>query len=196
MEILIAIVVIVVSYFFGTFPSAAIVASRKNLDITTVGSGTPGASNVIRNLGWKVGLAVFLMDMAKAALAVGLAWVVTSDQRSPLSYICLFAAIIGHSYPVTRKFKGGKGVACGGGGMFMLFPLTSLVLFSSWFVLTKATRKASIASLAISIALPFGISWEKAENWEIIATLALVAFIIAKHLPNLRRLKSHEEPDI
>ena len=196
MEILIAIVVIVVSYFFGTFPSAAIIASRKNLDITTVGSGNPGASNVIRNLGWKVGLAVFLMDMAKAALAVGLAWVVTSDQRSPLSYICLFAAIIGHSYPVTRKFKGGKGVACGGGGMFMLFPLTSLVLFSSWFVLTKATRKASIASLTISIALPFGISWEKAENWEIIATLALVAFIIAKHLPNLRRLKSHEEPDI
>ena len=196
MEILIAIVVIVVSYFFGTFPSAAIVASRKNLDITTVGSGNPGASNVIRNLGWKVGLAVFLMDMAKAALAVGLAWVVTSDQRSPLSYICLFAAIIGHSYPVTRKFKGGKGVACGGGGLFMLFPLTSLVLFSSWFVLTKATRKASIASLTISIALPFGISWEKAENWEIIATLALVAFIIAKHLPNLRRLKSHEEPDI
>jgi glycerol-3-phosphate acyltransferase PlsY len=196
MEILIAIVVVIVSYFFGTFPSAAIVAGRKNLDITTVGSGNPGASNVIRNLGWKVGLAVFLMDMAKAALAVGLAWVVTSDQRSPLSYVCLFAAILGHSYPVTRKFKGGKGVACGGGGMFMLFPLTSLVLFSSWFVLTKATRKASIASLAISIALPFGISWEKAENWEILATLALVAFIIAKHLPNLRRLKSHEEPDI
>ena len=196
MEILIAIVVIVISYFLGTFPSAAIVAGRKNLDITTVGSGNPGASNVIRNLGWKTGLAVFLMDMAKAALAVGLAWITTSDQRSPLSYVCLFAAIIGHSYPVTRKFKGGKGVACGGGGMFMLFPLTSLVLFTSWFVLTKATRKASIASLAISIALPFGISWEKAENWEIAATLALVAFIIAKHLPNLRRLKSHEEPDI
>ncbi|MEI8024316.1 MAG: glycerol-3-phosphate 1-O-acyltransferase PlsY [Actinomycetota bacterium] len=196
MEILIAIVVIVISYFLGTFPSAAIVAGRKNLDITTVGSGNPGASNVIRNLGWKTGLAVFLMDMAKAALAVGLAWITTSDQRSPLSYVCLFAAIIGHSYPVTRKFKGGKGVACGGGGMFILFPLTSLVLFTSWFVLTKATRKASIASLAISIALPFGISWEKAENWEIAATLALVAFIIAKHLPNLRRLKSHEEPDI
>lgn len=196
MEILIAVVVTIISYFFGTFPSAAIVAGRKNLDITEVGSGNPGASNVIRNLGWKTGLAVFLMDMAKAALAVGLAWVATSDQRGPLSYICLFAAILGHSYPVTRKFKGGKGVACGGGGMFMLFPLTSLVLFTSWFVLTKATHKASIASLTISIALPFGISWEKAENWEIVATLALVAFIVAKHLPNLRRLKSHEEPDI
>ena len=196
MEILIAIAATVVSYFFGTFPSAAIVAGRKNLDITTIGSGNPGASNVIRNLGWKTGLAVFLMDMAKAALAVGLAWVLRSEQRGPLSYFCLFAAILGHSYPITRKFKGGKGVACGGGGMFMLFPLTSLVLFTSWFVLTKATRKASIASLTISIALPFGISWENAERWEIVATLALVAFIIAKHLPNLRRLKSHEEPNI
>ena len=196
MEVLVAVVVTVISYFFGTFPSAAIVAGRKNLDITTVGSGNPGASNVIRNLGWKVGLAVFLMDMAKAALAVGLAWITTSDRRDPLSYICLFAAIIGHSYPVTRKFKGGKGVACGGGGMYVLFPLTSLILFSSWFVLTKATRKASIASLTISIALPFGIYLEGAEPWEIATTLALVAFIIAKHLPNLRRLKSHEEPDI
>jgi glycerol-3-phosphate acyltransferase PlsY len=196
MKILIGVLIFVVAYGFGTFPSAAIVARKKNLDITKVGSGNPGASNVIRNLGWKVGLAVFLMDMAKAALAVGLAWGVTGDRHDPLSYLSLFAAILGHSYPITRKFKGGKGVACGGGGMFVLFPLTSLILFTSWFVLTKTTHKASVASLTISVALPFGIFYEGAEAWEIGATLALVAFIIVKHLPNLRRLKTHEEPDI
>jgi glycerol-3-phosphate acyltransferase PlsY len=196
MQILIGVLIFVVAYGFGTFPSAAIVAGKKNLDITKVGSGNPGASNVIRNLGWKVGLAVFLMDMAKAALAVGLAWGVTGDRHDPLSYSSLFAAILGHSYPITRKFKGGKGVACGGGGMFVLFPLTSLILFTSWFVLTKTTHKASVASLTISVALPFGIFYEGAEAWEIGATLALVAFIIVKHLPNLRRLKTHEEPDI
>ena len=196
MQILIGVLIFVVAYGFGTFPSAAIVAGKKNLDITKVGSGNPGASNVIRNLGWKVGLAVFLMDMAKAALAVGLAWGVTGDRHDPLSYLSLFAAILGHSYPITRKFKGGKGVACGGGGMFVLFPLTSLILFTSWFVLTKTTHKASVASLTISVALPFGIFYEGAEVWEIGATLALVAFIIVKHLPNLRRLKTHEEPDI
>jgi glycerol-3-phosphate acyltransferase PlsY len=196
MQILIGVLIFVVAYGFGTFPSAAIVAGKKNLDITKVGSGNPGASNVIRNLGWKVGLAVFLMDMAKAALAVGLAWGVTSDRHDPLSYLSLFSAILGHSYPITRKFKGGKGVACGGGGMFVLFPLTSLILFTSWFVLTKTTHKASVASLTISVALPFGIFYEGAEAWEIGATLALVAFIIVKHLPNLRRLKTHEEPDI
>jgi glycerol-3-phosphate acyltransferase PlsY len=196
MQILIGVLIFVVAYGFGTFPSAAIVARKKNLDITKVGSGNPGASNVIRNLGWKVGLAVFLMDMAKAALAVGLAWGVTGDRHDPLSYSSLFAAILGHSYPITRKFKGGKGVACGGGGMFVLFPLTSLILFTSWFVLTKTTHKASVASLTISVALPFGIFYEGAEAWEIGATLALVAFIIVKHLPNLRRLKTHEEPDI
>ena len=196
MQILIGVLIFVVAYGFGTFPSAAIVARKKNLDITKVGSGNPGASNVIRNLGWKVGIAVFLMDMAKAALAVGLAWGVTGDRHDPLSYLSLFAAILGHSYPITRKFKGGKGVACGGGGMFVLFPLTSLILFTSWFVLTKTTHKASVASLTISVALPFGIFYEGAEAWEIGATLALVAFIIVKHLPNLRRLKTHEEPDI
>jgi glycerol-3-phosphate acyltransferase PlsY len=196
MQILIGVLIFVVAYCFGTFPSAAIVARKKNLDITKVGSGNPGASNVIRNLGWKVGLAVFLMDMAKAALAVGLAWGVTGNRHDPLSYLSLFAAILGHSYPITRKFKGGKGVACGGGGMFVLFPLTSLILFTSWFVLTKTTHKASVASLTISVALPFGIFYEGAEAWEIGATLALVAFIIVKHLPNLRRLKTHEEPDI
>jgi glycerol-3-phosphate acyltransferase PlsY len=196
MQILIGVLIFVVAYGFGTFPSAAIVAGKKNLDITKVGSGNPGASNVIRNLGWKVGLAVFLMDMAKAALAVGLAWGVTGDRHDALSYLSLFAAILGHSYPITRKFKGGKGVACGGGGMFVLFPLTSLILFTSWFVLTKTTHKASVASLTISVALPFGIFYEGAEAWEIGATLALVAFIIVKHLPNLRRLKTHEEPDI
>ncbi len=196
MQILIGVLIFVVAYGFGTFPSAAIVARKKNLDITKVGSGNPGASNVIRNLGWKVGLAVFLMDMAKAALAVWLAWGVTGDRHDPLSYLSLFAAILGHSYPITRKFKGGKGVACGGGGMFVLFPLTSLILFTSWFVLTKTTHKASVASLTISVALPFGIFYEGAEAWEIGATLALVAFIIVKHLPDLRRLKTHEEPDI
>jgi glycerol-3-phosphate acyltransferase PlsY len=196
MQILIGVLIFVVAYGFGTFPSAAIVARKKNLDITKVGSGNPGASNVIRNLGWKVGLAVFLMDMAKAALAVGLAWGVTGDRHDALSYLSLFAAILGHSYPITRKFKGGKGVACGGGGMFVLFPLTSLILFTSWFVLTKTTHKASVASLTISVALPFGIFYEGAEAWDIGATLALVAFIIVKHLPNLRRLKTHEEPDI
>jgi len=201
MEIVIAIVIIVVSYALGTFPSAAIVANRKKLDITNVGSGNPGASNVIRELGWKAGLVVFLADMAKAALAVGLAELVISEQQGflserPLSYACLFAAILGHSYPITRKFKGGKGVACGGGGMFVLFPLVSLVLFTSWFILTKLTHKASVASLTISIALPIGIWIDGAENWEIVATVALVVFIIAKHLPNLRRLKSHNEPDI
>ena len=196
MEVFIAVVLVVAAYALGTFPSAAIVAGKKNLDITKVGSGNPGASNVIRNLGWKTGLAVFLLDMAKAAIAIGLAWLVTGERRGELSYICLFAAILGHSYPITRKFKGGKGVASGGGGMYVLFPLTSLVLLSSWFVLTKVTHKASVASLTISIALPFGIYYEGAARWEIGATLALVGFIIVKHLPNLRRLKTHEEPDI
>ena len=68
-EVVIAVVVVIVAYFLGTFPSAELVAKRFGRDITKVGSGNPGASNVIRELGWKAGMTVFLADMAKADMA-------------------------------------------------------------------------------------------------------------------------------
>ncbi|MGA1111772.1 MAG: glycerol-3-phosphate acyltransferase, partial [Ilumatobacteraceae bacterium] len=130
------VVVVVAAYLLGTFPSADLVAKRFGKDITKVGSGNPGASNVIRELGWKAGMAVFLMDMAKAAIAVGIAWAVSGEQRGPLAYAAMCGAIVGHVAPVWRKFRGGKGVASGGGALFVLFPEVSAVLFVSWFVIS------------------------------------------------------------
>ncbi|MGA1352032.1 MAG: glycerol-3-phosphate acyltransferase, partial [Ilumatobacteraceae bacterium] len=138
-EVLSYIGVILVGYALGTFPSAELVAKRFGTEITKVGSGNPGASNVIRELGWKAGMTVFLLDMAKAAIAVGIAWAVCGAQRDPLTYTAMCAAIVGHVAPVQRKFRGGKGVASGGGAMFVLFPIVSAVLFISWFVISKVT---------------------------------------------------------
>lgn len=190
------IVVVVVAYFLGTFPSAELISRRFGKDITKVGSGNPGASNVIRELGWKAGMAVFLMDMAKAAIAVGLAWAVSGEQRSPLAYAAMCAAIVGHVAPVMRKFHGGKGVASGGGALFVLFPEVSAVLFVSWFVISKITRKASVASLAITVATPIGMVIDDAERWELYVVLGVVAFVIVKHLPNIRRLRTKTEPSL
>ena len=190
------IVVVIVAYLLGTFPSAELIASRYGKEITKVGSGNPGASNVIRELGWKAGMSVFLMDMAKAAIAVGIAWAVSGDQRGPLSYAAMCGAIVGHVAPVFRKFRGGKGVASGGGAMFVLFPVVSAVLFVSWFVISKITRKASVASLAITIATPVGMLIDGAKTWELLVVLGVVAFVIIKHLPNIRRLKSKTEPSL
>jgi glycerol-3-phosphate acyltransferase PlsY len=134
--------------------------------------------------------------MAKAAIAVGIAWAVSGEQRGVLSYAAMCGAIAGHVAPVFRKFKGGKGVASGGGALFVLFPGVSAVLFVSWFVISKLTRKASVASLAITVATPFGMVLDGAELWELYVVLGLVVFVIVKHLPNIRRLRTKTEPSL
>ena len=193
MDALLAVVVVVVSYFLGTFPSALIVAKRGGIDVTKEGSGNPGTSNVVRLLGWKYGAVVFLADVLKGSISVALAWWVTGDRVTMLGFGCAYAAVIGHTYPITRKFKGGKGVATGGGSMYVLYPLMSLVLCISWFVLRKATGKSSVASLVITIAVPIYVGIFREDIWELAATLGLVLVVIMRHLPNIRRLRSNDE---
>jgi glycerol-3-phosphate acyltransferase PlsY len=190
---------VIVSYFLGTFPSALIVAKRGGVDVTAAGSGNPGTSNVVRLLGWKYGLVVFLADVLKGSASVAIAWFVMNTQPdalrvSYLAYVCGYAAVIGHTFPITRKFVGGKGVATGGGVMYVLYPVMSLILCTSWFVLRKTTGKSSVASLVITIAVPVYVAiWRNDNMWELAAALGLVGLIIIRHLPNIRRLKSHEE---
>ena len=196
---LLIISAIIVSYFLGTFPSALIVAKRGGVDVTAAGSGNPGTSNVVRLLGWKYGLVVFLADVLKGSASVAIAGFVMNTQPDPLrvsylAYACGYAAVIGHTFPVTRKFVGGKGVATGGGVMYVLYPVMSLILCTSWFVLRKTTGKSSVASLVITIAVPVYVAiWRNDNMWELAAALGLVGMIIIRHLPNIRRLKSHEE---
>ena len=193
MDAVLAVAVVVVSYFLGTFPSALIVAKRGGIDVTKEGSGNPGTSNVVRLLGWKYGAVVFLADVLKGSASVALAWWVTGDRVTMLGFGCAYAAVVGHTYPITRGFKGGKGVATGGGSMYVLYPLMSLVLCISWFVLRKPTGKSSVASLVITIAVPIYVGFFREDRWELAATLGLVAVVILRHLPNIRRLRSNDE---
>src|SRR5262245_31459491 len=84
-------------YVVGMFPSAVMVAKSRGVDITREGSGNPGASNVARLLGWRFGVAVFLLDGAKGTIAAGAGWALAG--RS-IGYIAGAAAIVGHMYPV------------------------------------------------------------------------------------------------
>lgn len=193
---------LVVSYFLGTIPSALIVAKRGGVDVTTEGSRNPGTSNVVRLLGWKYGLVVFVADVLKGSASVGIAFYLTHARGdglnvSYLAYACAYAAVVGHTFPLTRGFHGGKGVATGGGTMFVLYPVMSAVLCTSWFILRKLTGKSAIASLIITIAVPiyvvFAVGFGNPDSWQIAAAIGLVGLIIIRHLPNIRRIKSHEE---
>ncbi|MEY2778945.1 MAG: hypothetical protein RL623_125 [Actinomycetota bacterium] len=193
---------IIVSYFLGTTPSALMVAKRGGVDVTAEGSGNPGTSNVVRLLGWKYGLVVFVADVLKGSASVGIAYYLTHQfgdglNVSYLAYACAYAAVIGHTFPVTRGFKGGKGVATGGGTMFVLYPMMSAVLCTSWFVLRKVTGKSAVASLVITIAVPVYVTatvgFGQPDSWQIAAVLGLVGLVIIRHLPNIRRIRANEE---
>ena len=179
-----------VAYLLGTFPSAVLVARARGIDITTSGSGNPGASNVGRLLGRKLGIFVFVLDGLKGALSV-LAGFVVFEYAGALMLAC--AAVVGHVFPVTRRFKGGKGVATAGGAMLALYPLVSLALLVLWLVVVKLSKKASLASLAIVVGLPIGLVIVGRPASEIVTTIGLGIFVIWRHWPNLKRLVRGEE---
>ena len=173
------------AYLLGTFPSAALVARASGVDITAIGSGNPGASNVTRALGWRKGALVFALDAAKGALAtlVGL-WVGGWDGGDPrvAGYVFGAAAILGHIYPVTRRFRGGKGVATGAGVMAVLHPAVVAALAVVWLLLARFSERASVASIACVVLFPLGLAITGAPAWEFAATVAL-AVLVARPPP-------------
>ena len=166
------------------------VARSRGVDILAQGSGNPGASNVARVLGSQWGVLVFLLDALKGAMPAlaGLA----VDTR-PGAYVLVSAAVLGHMFPATRRFRGGKGVATMAGAMLVLHPLTWLVLLAVWMIVRKITGKASLASLAITIGLPIGLAVSGVRAWEIVYVVALCVLVLARHTDNIKRLLMRRE---
>lgn len=183
-------VVALIGYLLGTFPSAILVAKSNGIDITSRGSGNPGASNVARTLGWKRGVLVYALDALKGIVAVVIGRMVAGDAGA---FWCAAAAIIGHMYPATRGFRGGKGVATGSGTMVVLQPIVSAILFAAWFGIAKTTKKASIASVVVTVGLPIGMAIRGTAAWQVAAMAGLAMLVVAKHVPNLRRLRAGTE---
>ena len=183
-------VVVPLAYLVGTFPSATLVASANGVDIHQVGSGNPGASNVTRVLGWRRGIWVFVLDAAKGALAAGAGMLVAGR---PGGYVLGAAAVIGHVFPVWNRFRGGKGVATGGGIFASLSPVVFTVLVALWFVISRLTRTASLASIVIVVLLPVGVGIVRREPWEVVATIAVGTLVMARHLGNIKRLVTRRE---
>jgi len=169
------------------------VAKANGVDITTVGSGNPGASNVARALGMKKGAYVYELDAVKGAVATALGLAVFGNAAA---YWCAAAAVVGHVYPITRRFAGGKGVATGSGAMLVVHPLIGVGLAFLWAVLSKTTKKASISSLVITLLLPICIALAGKPGWEVAATAGIGVLVVIRHIPNLRRLRSGLEPSL
>ncbi len=185
------LLLIPVAYLVGTFPAAELVARATGHDVMREGSGNPGASNVYRLAGWKPGLVVLLADIAKGAIASAVGLILDGHRGA---YILGLAAVLGHVAPITRRFRGGRGVATAGGVMIVLYPLIGVALAVLWFLLARVVvRKASVASIVAAAGFPIGVALTGNSWVDVAITGVLAAIIIFRHAPNLRRLVKGQE---
>lgn len=192
------VVAALAGYGIGTFPSAALVGRAVGHDPTREGSGNPGATNMYRVAGRGAGAMVALADVAKGAVAAGVGFALAGLADTvgrPAATAGWLAAAVGHIAPVTRRFRGGKGVATAGGGGLVLHPLVALGAIGAFFLVSRLTRKVSLASLVVMVGAPVAIALSGRALWEPIAAAALAALVIARHRTNIVRLVRGTESD-
>jgi glycerol-3-phosphate acyltransferase PlsY len=181
---------VVPAYLLGTFPTAILVGRREGRDPTSEGSGNPGASNTLRTMGRRAAAIVLAGDVAKGALAAA-AGLATGHRG--VGVACGLAAVLGHVAPVTRGFRGGKGVATGAGMAAVLLPGVALALAVVWLVVVRLMGAASAGSVAVAVGLPVGAALVGRPTAEVAAFAACGALVIVRHRDNLDRLRRGEE---
>ena len=184
------IIALIFGYLLGSIPFGFLIAKAHGVCIFEVGSGNPGATNVLRILGKKSGYTVFALDALKGILAV----ILGLQMQYP--YIALLAALIGHSFSCWIHFKGGKGVATLIGGLSVLMPIPLVSGLVVWFVVFKILRYVSFASICFVMSLlPFcclyyGIEPSRKHALPLFILTVLVIFL---HRSNLIRLWQGKE---
>jgi glycerol-3-phosphate acyltransferase PlsY len=181
---------LLLAYVLGSIPFGFLVAKARGTNILAVGSGNMGATNVRRTVGRWAGISVFFLDAAKGFLALHITRVFPKSALDPsvLAAAALTGAFLGHNFSIFLKFRGGKGVSVTIGGLLSLMPNVLFIGLLTWVVVFAATRFVSLASVCFSLTLPlcsYLFAYPFVLNFLI---LAISAFIIGRHLSNIRRL--------
>jgi glycerol-3-phosphate acyltransferase PlsY len=181
------------SYFLGSIPFGYLVGKVKGYDLRKEGSGNIGATNVFRVVGKKEGIFAFVLDFLKGFLPV----MYFFDISVLAGILALIGAIIGHMTTPFLRFKGGKGVATGFGGIVALMPIPALSAFGIWIILLGITRRVSVGSLGAAVSLPilyFFLS-DPMNRIVLYITILLAILVIFSHRKNIKKLiRGEEEP--
>lgn len=189
---------VIAAYLVGSIDFAVIVARMHGVDIREVGSGNPGASNVIRSIGRVPGAMVLVLDTIKGVIGAAMGMIAsgTADPQVEWAFLAGLAAVVGHCYPIFHRFKGGKGVATGLGVLFFTMPLVGLIIVVSWIVLVKLTKTASIASLIVVFAtIPLAM-WQGVTGMALVWLLVTVVLIVWRHRGNIQRVLRGDEQKV
>ena len=188
-----AVGIAVLAYFLGCF-NGAVVVSRYILrdDVRNHGSGNAGLTNFYRTFGGPLTLVVILSDAVKAVVAVLFAmWIAGSISPELITLSKYWAGLfclLGHMFPVTFQFRGGKGILSGGTIALMMDWRVALVVWGGFLILAIATRYVSLGSCWAGLSFPF-VTWFVYQD-ELITVLAVIigGLILWKHRGNMVRI--------
>ena len=189
--------ILLISYLLGSFPSGFLYAKNlKGIDLRYVGSGSTGATNVLRNIGKWPALIVFILDVLKGFIAVKIAYFFLSDNI--FQVLAGLFAITGHIWPIWLKGKGGKAVATGLGMFIALSWKVGLASFGTFLIMISLTKIVSLSSITAAILLPiymFKYIGTVNDPYTIFSFIVAI-IVIWKHRSNINRILKGEEPKL
>lgn len=201
-----ALVLVILGYVAGSIPTGYwLVRALKGTDVRTVGSGSTGATNVLRAAGRGAAAFVLLVDALKGLVPVWMA--IYLDARATFSTLPLgdwhlippavaIAAIVGHSRSVFLKFQGGKSAATGLGVILAFNPAAGAVTFLLWVALVWVTRYVSVASIFVSwVCALIMYAWHSPPSY-VACCLVGAAYVTYRHKSNIQRLLAGTEPRV
>lgn len=178
--------IFVLAYALGNFSPAYLFGKWfGGFDIRERGSGNAGATNVVREMGWRFGAIVFVLDILKGLGAVAVGYWLGGSQGIAAA---AFGVVLGHDFPVLLNFRGGKGVAATTGILLSLFPLPTLIGIVTFVLVVVLTRMVSLGSLVFvtGMAAYTLISGQPAAL--AVAVVGIAVFAILRHRSNIERI--------
>jgi len=194
-QTLLLIISCFIAYLIGSIPFGYIVAKMRGINIHKVGSGNIGATNIARNLGWKLGAVVGVLDFFKSFVPALIANLLFD--KAGFVLLVSIMPIVGHIFPIWLNFRGGKGVASIFGLLGAYFGLpTFLGFLVAWFLVVKRVRLMSLVNLVVALLIPVAFWLKYAQIAFILFGVLLGGIIWITHRANIKRLLAGEENKI
>ncbi len=191
------------AYLAGSIPTGYWMGLTKGIDIRAVGSGSTGATNVLRSVGKKEALVVFIADIAKGYLPVWWAmklepslWSSLALPSDTIPVAVALMPVVGHSRSIFLNFAGGKSAATGLGTFLALNPMAAAIAFAAWLVVLAASKIVSLASISAAVLAPFAAYFCGSPPMVIGFSVVGSLYVIVRHRANLKRLMNGTEPRI
>lgn len=185
-----AIALFLGAYLLGGVSMALAVSRARGVDIRQVGSGNPGASNVLRAVGKGSAVLVYLVDLAKGFVPALVGLLVWSPYVGAAAGL---AAVLGHCYPVYHRFRGGKGVATAGGAVLAVAPPVMVAMVIVYGVALALSRISAVGSLAAAVVSIPALLLAGQTRGTVAWFALMMVLIVFRHRSNLSRLRSGTE---